>query len=173
MPLVIEDGTQVPNANSYITLVEARAYAELRGVALPTDDASVEASIVLSFDYTQSFESRYQGTRTDPAVQRAAFPREGVVLFGSSIDGDVIPYTLKDAQSQAVIESQSFALQQSSNGKFVTKEKVDVLEVSYAPPSSGSSSVAQPDFPAVDSLLQPLFKSSVGGLASTLTTIRI
>jgi hypothetical protein len=173
MALIIEDGTQVSNANSYITLAEARAYAVLRGITLPVDDVAVEASIVQSFDYTQSFESRYQGTRTAAATQPAAFPREGVVLYGSDIDGDVIPKTLKDAQSQLVIEAQSFSLQPSSNGKFITKEKVDVLEVSYATPSSGSPQVAQPDFPAVDSLLEPLFKSSVTGLASALTTVRI
>lgn len=172
MPLIIEDGTLVPSANSYITVQEARDFASSRGITLPADDATVEASLVSSFDYLQSYELKYQGLRTDPSVQNAAFPREGVVLFGADLDNDVIPQTLKDAQSQLVIEVQTQALMPSDDGRFVTREKVDVLEVQYAEPLKGASAPS-PNFPAVEAFLEPLLKSSVSGLASALTTIRI
>ena len=50
MALVIEDGSRVAGANSYVTLAEARAFASARGVTLSAVDATLEPFVIKAFD---------------------------------------------------------------------------------------------------------------------------
>jgi len=50
MALVIEDGSVVPNANSYITVDEFKAWADERGISYGTDQA-VEQAIYRAMDW--------------------------------------------------------------------------------------------------------------------------
>ena len=44
MALIVEDGSIVPGADSYINLVDARTFAAKYGLVLPTDDTEAEAA---------------------------------------------------------------------------------------------------------------------------------
>ena len=59
--ITIEDGSNVANANSFVTLVEARSYAEARGVALPVADDSLAVMLIKACDYLEAQANRYQG----------------------------------------------------------------------------------------------------------------
>lgn len=157
MALIVEDGTIVANANSYNTVAEIRAYADARGMTLPTDDLDVEKLAIQAMDYLESFRNRYQGYRTDPVNQELQFPRVGVIIDNDyEVSSDEIPSLLKKAHSQATAESYEADLM-PNDSPAVKKEKVDVLEVEYQ--ESSTSSVG---FPKVDALLEPLFKKSSG-----------
>jgi len=46
MPLIVEVGSIVPGADSYINLVDARTFAAKYGLVLPTDDDEAEAALI-------------------------------------------------------------------------------------------------------------------------------
>ena len=160
MALIIEDGTIVSGANSYITLAEARTYAELRSLILPTADADLEVLIIKAFDYLESLD--YNGEYANPP-QAASFPRSNLYIQGILFSDSQIPYKLKQAQSQLAFEANSFDLQPTGDGREVIKEKVDVIEVQYA---EKGINVARPTFTKVNSLLKDLVRSGFGQLSS-------
>lgn len=156
MALTIEDGSLVAGANSYATVAECRAYAALRGLTLPVADGEVEILLIKAADYLESFEGRYKGSRVN-ATQALAWPREYVIIYGSDdFPVDEIPEQLKNAQCQLAFDAIANDLQATGTGREVVKEKVDVIEVEYAP---GGGHVVQAVFAKAMAFLQPLFNS--------------
>lgn len=165
MPLVVEDGTGLVNANSYNSVPEIRSYADARGYDLPVEDEDVELLAVQATDYVDSFRTSYQGKKTNPSVQALQWPRTGVTIDDEPVDPDSLPRELKNAHAQASIEAYTTDLM-ANGSAFVKKEKVDVIEVEYAEPNNSLSE----GFTKIDSLLDPLFKSSGGFF---LTSLRV
>lgn len=95
MALVIEDGTVVTGANSYIDVAEAKAFAAARGVDLGNDDVVTEQRLLIAMDYLESLN--YKGVRTDPDKQLLSWPRTGVTFDGRTFGAHVIPAQLKSA----------------------------------------------------------------------------
>jgi hypothetical protein len=165
MALIVEDGTGVSSANSYITVAEAREFADLRNLLLPTSDAELEVLIIKAFDYLEAFD--YIGAEANPP-QDASFPRKNLYIQGVLFSDSQIPYKLKQAQCQLSYEAQSVELQPTGDGREVLKEKVDVVEVEYA---EKGISVARPTFTKVNGFLRDLVKGGSGFLS--LSSIRI
>lgn len=152
MPLTPETGTGVAGADTYATLAQARAYAEKRGLAFPSDDTAGESALILACDYLETL--RWKGEKS--AVANAlAWPRRYVPLEdGTELASDEIPAVLINAQCQLAIESASGTdLQPTGEGREVIREKIDVLEVQYNPTGSGS---VIPKFNKVLAMLAPL-----------------
>lgn len=168
MALVIEDGSLVTGATSYVTVAEARAYASARGVTLPAVDGDVEQLAVKAIDYLEAQRARYQGSKVD-ADQDLQWPRVNVVIDGNEYPETSIPKVLKSAQCQLMIEAANGVdLMPTRTGGFVKKEKVDVIETEY---SEKIGTGVQPDMTAVEALLAPLFNATGSGFA--LTTLRV
>lgn len=167
MALVIEDGTIVAGANSYVDVAEAKAYATARGVDLGADDALIERRLLEAMDYLESL--RYKGSPTDPETQVLSWPRCGVYYDSRTIASGVIPDRLKNAQSQLVIELTNgvvlWANVSASDGsaKFVKREKVDVIETEFATPQemAGQGAVLTATLTTVTTLLSPLLKAAM------------
>ena len=155
MPIIVEDGSIVAGANSYVTLVECQDYLSARGL----DTSSVnDAQMIIGYDYVNSFESSYQGNRVS-AEQTGSFPRYGVCVNGFPLASDSIPQQIKDAQCYAAYyESQnSDILFPISNGQTITHEEVTgAVAVDYADNGINSDTFR---FPTIDALLGPLFGS--------------
>lgn len=165
MALVVEDGSGLPNANSYNSVIEIRSYADARGYDLPTEDADVDLLAVQATDYVDSFRTDFQGKKTNPSVQALQWPRTGVEIDDEPVDPDSLPRELKNAHAQASIEAYTTDLM-ANGSAFVKKEKVDVIEVEYSEPVDGSSS----SFTKIDSLLGPLLKT---GGSFSLVSLRV
>jgi hypothetical protein len=165
MALIIEDGTGVSGANSYITVAEARAFADLRNLLLPSGDAQLEILIVKAFDYLEALD--YKGEEANPP-QDASFPRKNLYIQGVLFSESQVPFKLKQAQCQLSFEATSFDLQPTGDGREVLKEKVDVIEVQYA---EKGISVARPTFIKVNGFLRDLVKAGSGFLS--ISSIRI
>ena len=156
MTVIIEDGSVVANANSYTTVVELQAFADLRGDTLPTDNAELEALLINSTIYLESFRTKYQGSMIS-AEQVLQWPRADVVINGFPNASDVIPSQLKSAQMQAAIESLTTDLFGAvTTGASIKKEKVDVILVEYFE-GSGTSTTT---FPEVEIYLKPLLSQT-------------
>lgn len=155
MPLIIEDGSLVQGANSYLTLVELREWASSRGVVFPTDDTELEVLAVKAVDYLETFAEKYKGTMTDPTIQTLQWPRVGVKLYGVYLEGDAIPGPLKKAQFEAASALMTGEILADSQ-PIVKKQKVDIIETEYFEPTLSSSGV---DVSKVDAALRPLMSS--------------
>lgn len=159
MALVIEDGSEVTGANSFVDVAELDAFALLRNITtLPTDNAEKEALLILGMDFIKAEESKFQGAR-NTSTQALSFPRNGVSMFGFPFASDAVPQIVKDAQMQLAIEAVENDLIPTGAGREVIKEKVGEIEVEY---SSVKGGTVQPVFNKVVSLLEPIYKSASG-----------
>ena len=164
MTLIVEDGSNVPNSNTYADLATVRAYALDRGVVLSAVDSELEPLVFKSMDYLESFRSNYKGAKTSDD-QSLQFPREGVYIDNVLIDDDVIPQTLIDSECQSVMAiNDGYDLFTVVEGGFIKMEKVDVIETEY---SETVGTRNQTYFPMINASLNPLLK------ATYLTTIRV
>jgi hypothetical protein len=192
MPLIIEDGTSVEGANSYITVDELRTFALDRGVAFPAAPSSgVDPAIAIftpylirATDYLQSRAYEYAGYPSFPGLQALAFPRVSYVC-GQQVP--LIPLALKNAQAQLVLEQMNGIVLMPSqaalgtgvipdgvsgavtiaDGRFKTVDKLDVLEDQF---SETVGVIMNPIMPAVEAFLRPILYDNGGKF---FTTVRL
>ena len=103
MALIVENGSIVAGANSYVSLADARAYATARGAALPADDAAAEVIVHKAMDYLESFDGRFKGDRVE-RDQPLSWPRTGVEIEGWYWQHTEIPRQVINAQLALVLE---------------------------------------------------------------------
>lgn len=168
--LVVETGWGDPDANSYASLADVRAYAAKRGYVLPADDAALETLIYLATDYVDGFRGRFQGVKSfdNQALQ---WPRMGVAIDCIAVPYDTIPVPLVQAIAQLCVEQHAgVELNATAVGgdAAIIEETVGPLTTKYAAPASGSSA-SGPNMPKVAALLAPLFSAcGNGGLFRTV-----
>lgn len=156
--IIVEDGTGVASANSYITESEYDTFLTDHGLSdSRTGDAKL-SGLINGYDYVNAQDAKFSGTRAD-AIQTGSFPRIGSSIYGSSIASDVIVQNVKDGQAQYAYDSSNSDLYNVGTGQRITKEKVDVLEVEYA---DTTSSNPQPTFERADNYLKPLYANTGG-----------
>ena len=95
MTIIVEDGSNVPNANSYASLADIRAYALNRGITLSATDSVLEPMVFKSMDYIESVGANFQGTQTYTAptytAQSLQWPRSAI-LYQSLCPNSVFPF---------------------------------------------------------------------------------
>ncbi len=127
MAIIVEDGSVVLGANSYVSEADLTAYAAARGVALT---AGTEQLLIQSMDYIES--RQYQGTKSTNA-QPLQWPRFGVFIDGWYQDQDEIPQLLQDSEMETAIAIDGGDDPMANQERETIRERVDVLEVEYAP----------------------------------------
>ena len=169
--ITIEDGSNVANANSFVTIAEVRAYAAERGVSLSATDDDVAVQIIKAKDYLESFANRYQGEIANEN-QSLQWPRIDVYISGSetAFPSNAIPKQLKAAQCATVLAINEGVdiMPNYSAADFVVEEQVGPIKTKYADPSKVGIT---PTLTGVEALLQPLFGSTMTGFA--LRTFRV
>lgn len=133
MPLIVEDGSIVAGADSYISLADARALAAKYNWELPEDDAEAEAALRNGAAYIDLQEPALCGQRVS-AEQSMAYPRTGVSIHGFPVARDAIPSQVIRAQIAAAVEyGKGSDVRASSDGRIVTMERVEgAVTVQYA-----------------------------------------
>lgn len=132
MSIIVEDGSNVPGANSYVSLIDARVILNLLGQDLDANDVTAEQQLLNSMTYIEAFRAKYKGQRTE-RNQPLQWPRIGVCIDDFVLDTDVIPQELIDAQVFAAYEfSTGVVLQPTVTGQVVQSEEVvGAVKVSY------------------------------------------
>lgn len=136
MTIIVEDGSIVSGANSYITLAEARAYGAARGVILTAIDADLEPIVHKSMDYFESFSKQFKGERVE-RDQPLSFPRTDLWIEGFSWSASEIPRQAINAVLSLCLEINSGVdpLNPEPVSLPVIKERVEgAVDVSYANP---------------------------------------
>lgn len=133
MALTVETGTGLPNADSYITLADARTYAANYGLTLPTDDTEAEVALRQGCQYIELQEPRYSGVRSSTS-QALAWPRtDASNSVGVDYQDNVVPIQLGRAQVAAAAEfAKGTDVRATDDGKSVASEAVTgAVAVSY------------------------------------------
>jgi len=97
MALVIEDGSVVANANSYITVAEFKDWADARGITYGTDQA-VEQAILRAMDW---FERQFFIGNKANENQPLQWPRTEALIDGYYADATEIPKEVTTALYEA------------------------------------------------------------------------
>lgn len=155
MSIIVEDGSNVPDANSYVSLIDARAILAPLGQNLAVSDITAEQQLLNSMSYVEAFRAMYKGIKTTSS-QSLQWPRMGVVIDDDWIDNNVIPQDLINAQVFAAYEfSTGKVLQPTITGQSVQSEEVvGAVKVSYFDVRALEGSF---DFVRVMDSLNPLF----------------
>lgn len=163
MSIIVEDGTIVTGAESYVTVDSADAYHSSRGNADWSGlDQVKEAALRKAASFLDGYyRGRWKGYRVDPLNQRMEWPRESVCVddVQSSIYGalclpsNVIPDRVKDAQCELALRAMSSDLAPDIDGN-IARERIDVIETEYFP----GFGPGRPEYRAVEMLLSDLVR---------------
>ena len=149
--LIVEDGTIVSGADSFVSLVDAREIAAKFGLTLPVDDNDAEAALRNGAVYIGLQEPMMCGLRVSP-LQELSFPRQGVTLYGYPVASDSIPAQVIRAQVIAAVEyGNGVDVRASTDGRATSMERVEgAVAVQYF--NNGSSGATTTITAAIDAL---------------------
>ena len=162
--LIIEDGSVVANANSFVTDDEYKAYAKLKGYSIPATQPDREANLANAYDFLNfTYEQRLQGSRVTPQTQTGIMPRNYIYAYGALVANDSIPQDFKNAQMLA-----SFSINDGVDTNAV-KDSANLAGFSVGSGAysesyqSGSSTPTLAQMPAVSRVLKPYTNAGLSG----------
>lgn len=149
MALIVEDGSGVAGADSYLSVADADSHHADRGNAGWTGDvAAKEAALRKAADYLgQAYRLRWLGARVD-AGQALDWPRTGLEGIGS----DVVPGEVQRAAAELALVALGADLNPPlARGGRVKREKVGPIESEFEDGAPGRTR-----YPSIDGMLAPL-----------------
>lgn len=175
MALIIEDGTIVSGADTYISLVDATTYHSSRGNsawASAVSDPVREQALRRAADFLDmNFYTRWKGAQIQPLTQARQWPRAGVRVSQEQVYYDVppsfydtqysgflaittIPQKLKDAQCELALRALSGPLAPDlKRGGKVSSVTVGPITTVYE-----QGAPAETVYSLINKLLSPLLK---------------
>jgi len=154
MALVIEDGSVVTGANSYVTLAEFKAWADSRDISYNADDNVLEAQILRAMDYIERLY--FIGNKANEN-QPLQWPRTEALIDGYYADATEIPKEVKIAVYEAtVVEAAGYSELEVQSRKTL-RERVGDIEVQYAENSENRTITPALQY-ALNRIVQPAFQ---------------
>lgn len=159
MALVVEDGSGLSTAESYLSVAATDTYNLVHANDATWIAASTGAKEIALREATQYLEAtyfgRWQGSKYS-GTQALSWPREDVELDGWELDRDTLPQKLLDATAELAVRAVSSELmpdQDEPGG--IAAESVVVGPIEVSTTYAGAKSQA-PWFRLVDGLLRGL-----------------
>lgn len=157
MALVVEDGSGIPGANTYVSLNDAVAYASARGLMFPASPAgpAEEALIRATAAIDATYRARFPGQRTNGRAQSLEWPRKYAGdAAGEPIADDEIPLEVINATIEAAIRelaSPNSMLPDLERGGQIKSLKAGSVAIEY-----GGNATARTSFTLIDGILAGL-----------------
>ena len=131
MTLIVEDGTGLATAESYVSVADADArHTALGNTAWTGTDAVKESALRRATQYMlQRYRTRWTGTRTF-RVQALDWPRYGVEADGYVVDSDIVPDDVASACADLALRALAEDLNPDLE-RGVIRDKVGPLETEY------------------------------------------
>lgn len=162
--LIIEDGTVVANANSWVTDEEYKAFAKLKGFSIPATQPDREANLANAYDYINfSYEQQLQGDRVTPQTQTGCMPRNYMYAYNVLVSSTSIPQDFKNAQMLT-----AFAINDGVDTNAV-KDTADLAGFNVGRGAysetyqAGSNAPTLAQMPAVSRVLKPYTNMGLSG----------
>lgn len=165
MTLIVEDGTVVAGAESYVEVAEFKTYCTARGISFAaTTDTQIEQNARLAFDYLLwKYRGQWKGYRKS-AIQKGDWPRSFVYLepfyqgavgsYPFLVDENTIPDEIKRAQfelMQRVVDTELMP----DLGQQETSITVGPISVSFDKNSEQATR-----YETVDNILKPYLSNN-------------
>ena len=159
--MIVENGTGLPNADSYVSIEFADSYFSARGVSgwesLSTEQK--EQSLICATDFIDSIYQWYGKKATSEQALR--FPRVNLVDYeGQVIEG--IPTCLKQAVCDAsMLKANGTELFQTKNENGdVVSETITTLSFNYSKSDKSEKTTQTTLYDSINTKLRGLFKES-------------
>ena len=146
--IVVEDGTVVAGANSYVTEAELTTYAADRGVTLT---AATDVLLIKAMDYIESLAFIGDKHKESQPLQ---WPRDEVYIDRYYIERETIPKELKNGVYTAALAIDAELDPLRIIERATKREKVDVIEVEYMD-SAASETIVRTISAALYKILRP------------------
>ncbi len=164
MGIIVEDGTGVTGANSYVSEDDLDTYTDDRGTTLASGDA--EAALIRATTFIDScYRNRYPGYKTFQRLQSLEWPRTAAVdREGIPIDDDEIPIEIKKATCEAAIRelsSPQSLLPDLERGGDIRRLQAGSVAIDY-----GNGARAVTTFQLIDGILAGLLGSQQSALVA-------
>jgi len=151
MALIIEDGSLIANANSYVDVSYVDTFNTTYAYNTTWSSLSAiqkESSILRAMRYIENLNFLGYRVDNDRTVQYLSFPRTNIILsdrrvinaengyyyFGYTVPSDSIPTQIKEATSYvALLESTeaNIMFPEVNSDNYIKKKKLDVLETEW------------------------------------------
>ena len=155
MTLIVEDGTGVTGADTYVSLADARTRATTLGVSISSTDGTAELQLQQATLYIdRTYRQQFQGVKLE-VDQPLQFPRTPVVVDNILLDSDGIPQELIDAEIYAAAQLESGeSFYTNQEGKNIKLEEITgAIKQEYF--NNGRSST-QVIFSNIEETIKPL-----------------
>jgi len=167
MAIVVEDGTGVANAETYISVADFKAYCTAQGLDYSAydDDTLIEQALRRATQFlVDNYRFRWKGWRVSSS-QALDWPRYEVWIedTASFLDNDIVPADVVKATAECCFRELSARLS-ADEERLEKRVKVGPLEIEYA-----DGSTTQGAFPAALRRLAPF---CIGGAGMTATLRR-
>lgn len=140
MTLIVEDGSIVAGAESYISAADAQTYLKKRGLEFQENTAVLEGALRKATDYMiQTYRQRWQGFKVS-GTQPLDWPRNSVYVdpvndiwgkvTATLIPNHVVPDEVKYACAELAFKSLSEDLLEDQD-RPVISEQIDKIKIDY------------------------------------------
>lgn len=157
MAFVVETGAGLSNSNSYASVAAADSYVADRGISGWTalTQTVKEQSLIKATDYLeQTYREAWKGYRVK-STQALSWPREQVEVDTFPVPANSVPTAVAFACIEMALRASTGEDLIADLGQQIIRERVDVIETTYA--EFGSQSAR---YPAVNRLVLPYLMSS-------------
>lgn len=167
MPLIVEDGSGRPDAESYVSASDCASYAAAHGLTFPAEPgANAEAALRRGTSWLDgTYRGPFPGRRKNGRAQALEWPRTGAVdITGEEIADGEIPQEIVQACCQAAIRELAAPGSLSPDvtpGKIKKSAKVGDIAVEYAI-GAGTALEQRPIVSVIDDILGSLLSISRG-----------
>lgn len=149
--VVVEDGSVVAGANSYVSETELAGYMAVRNASISGD---LTASLLKAMDYLETLS--FAGNKYSE-TQALQWPRYSVYIDGYPLSSSDIPNELKQAQMRLAHEIDQGNDPLETLARKVKREKVGPVEVEYDD-SSASAAILR----SVNNMLRKILSTTSG-----------
>ena len=166
MSLIVENGTGLSTAESYITVAAASTRQSALGNSNWTtlSTAEMEEALRRATQYMlQAYRGRWQGTRIN-ATQALDWPRNWVTVDGYAVDADIVPTDIANACADMAFRAAAGDLAADLT-RGIVREQVGPLETEY-----DRNSPQSVRYRAIDMMLAPYLTRGAGGSMMVVRT---
>ena len=160
--MIVENGTGLPNADSYVSVEYADDYFSARGVSgwVALSSEQKEQSLIRATDYVDNIYLWYGKKAT--TEQSLRFPRENLKDYeGQDIVG--IPNCLKQAVCDAalIVSNGTELFQTKNENGDVVSETITTLSFTYAKSDKSEETTSTTLYDSINTKLRGLFKENL------------